>query len=325
MQVVLPVAGFGSRMRPHTWSRPKPLLHVAGNTVLGHTLDKLASIQVEEIIFITGWLGEQIQSYVDSHYHFKTRYVLQEEMKGQAHAIHLAKEYLSGPCLVIFVDTIFEGDLTVLENNPADGVIYVQEVEDPRAFGVVMEEQGRVTRYVEKPETVDHRKTTVGVFWFQDGQKLVSAIDYMLENDIRTKGEYYLADAVNVMIERGNRFVTENVTVWQDCGQPETILATNRHLLANGHASEGTRGENCVIVPPVYIAPSAQLRDSVIGPHVSIAEGAQIVSAIVRDSIIEEKAHIQDSVLEGSLIGRRATVKGQVSQLNIGDDATVGV
>lgn len=325
MQVVLPVAGFGSRMRPHTWSRPKPLLHVAGNTVLGHTLDKLAAIDVEEIIFITGWLGDQIQDYVDSHYAFKTRYVLQEEMQGQAHAIYLAKDYLSGPCLVIFVDTIFEGDLGVLENNPADGVIYVQEVEDPRAFGVVIEEGGRVTRYVEKPDTLDHRKTTVGVFWFKEGQELVSAIDHMLENNIRTKGEFYLADAINVMIERGNHFVTENVTVWQDCGQPDTILATNRFLLEHGHAQVGTQGENCAIVPPVYIAPSAQLRNAVIGPHVSIAEGAQVVSAVVRDSIIEAEARIEDSILESSLIGQRAAVKGQAAQLNIGDDATIGV
>jgi glucose-1-phosphate thymidylyltransferase len=325
MQVVLPVAGFGSRMRPHTWSRPKPLLHVAGNTVLGHTLDKLAAIDVEEIIFITGWLGDQIQAYVDSHYAFKTRYVVQEEMKGQAHAIHLAKEYLAGPCLVIFVDTLFEGNLGVLENNPADGVIYVQEVEDPRAFGVVIEEDGRVTRYVEKPDTLEHRKTTVGVFWFQDGQELVSAIDHMLEHNIRTKGEYYLADAVNVMIERGNRFVTEKVTVWQDCGQPETILATNRFLLANGHATPSPKGENCIIVPPVYIAPSAQLCNSVIGPHVSIAEGAHVVSSVVRESIIEQGARIQDSILENSLIGQRAVVKGQAAQLNIGDDAAIGI
>ncbi len=324
MQVILPVAGFGSRMRPHTWSRPKPLLHVAGNTVLGHTLDKLAGINVEEIIFITGWLGEQIQAYVDTHYTFKTRYVLQEEMKGQAHAIYLAKEYLSGPCLVIFVDTIFEADLGVLENNLADGVIYVQEVEDPRDFGIVIEEEGHVVRYVEKPETMDHRKTTVGVFWFREGQELVSAIDYMLEHDIRTKGEYYLADAINIMIERGNHFVTENVTVWQDCGQPDTILASNRYLLAHGHASEGTQGQNCVIVPPVYIAPSAQLRDAVIGPHVSIAEGARIESSVVRDCIIEQKARIQGAILESSLVGQRAVVKGEAARLNIGDDATIG-
>lgn len=325
MQVVLPVAGFGSRMRPHTWSRPKPLLHVAGNTVLGHTLDKLASINVEEVVFITGWLGNQIQAWVDSHYAFKTRYVTQDEMKGQAHAIHLAKEYLSGPCLVIFVDTIFEGNLRVLENNPADGVIYVQEVDDPRDFGIVIEEQGRVLRYVEKPETLEHRKTTVGVFWFNDSQALVSAIDHMLEHNIRTKGEYYLADAVNVMIERGSRFVTESVSAWHDCGQPETILATNRFLLANGHATGAVRGENCVIVPPVYVAPSARLRDSVIGPHVSIAEGAYVVSSVVRDSIVEGGARIENSILERSLIGRRAIVKGQAAQLNIGDDAAVGV
>jgi glucose-1-phosphate thymidylyltransferase len=324
MQVILPVAGFGTRMRPHTWSRPKPLLHVAGNTVLGHTLDKFESIDVDEIIFITGWLGDQIQEYVESNYSFQTRYVVQETMEGQAHAIHLAKEHISGPCLVIFVDTIFEADLSILNDNPADGVIYVQEVDDPRAFGVVVEEQGRVTRYVEKPESLENRKATVGVFWFKDGQELISAIDHMLEQDIRTKGEYYLADAINVMIERGHHFVTEGVSVWQDCGQTETTLETNRFLLSHGHATEGAQGENCVIIPPVHVAPSARLRNAVIGPHVSIAANAQISSSIVRDSIVDEGAQIENSLLEGSIIGQRAVVKGQATQLNIGDDASAG-
>ncbi len=325
MQVILPVAGFGTRMRPHTWSRPKPLLHVAGNTVLGHTLDKFESIDVDEIIFITGWLGDQIQEYVESHYDYKTRYVVQEQMEGQAHAIHLAKEHISGPCLVIFVDTIFEADLSILNDNPADGVIYVQEVDDPRAFGVVVEEQGRVTRYVEKPDTMENRKATVGVFWFKDGQELISAIDYMLEQDIRTKGEYYLADAINIMIERGNHFVTEGVSVWQDCGQIETTLETNRFLLSHGHASDAVQGENCVIIPPVHVAPSAKIRNAVIGPHVSIAPDAQIESSIVRDSIVDKGAKIENSLLGGSIIGQRAIVKGQTAQLNIGDDASSGM
>ncbi|MFO7695984.1 MAG: NDP-sugar synthase [Anaerolineae bacterium] len=324
MQVVLPVAGFGSRMRPHTWSKPKPLLHVAGNTVLGHTLDKLADLNVDEVIFITGWLGEQIQDWVKRRYRFNARYVVQEKLEGQAHAIHLAKDYLSGPCLVIFVDTIFEGNLAMLETATTDGVIYIQEVDDPRDFGVVVEENGRVVRYIEKPDTLEHRKTTVGVFWFRDGRQLVSAVDHMLEKDIRTKGEFYLADAVNVMLSRGAHFISEPVTLWEDCGQPETILKTNRTLLAHGHASASVQGTHCVIIPPVYVAPSAQLENAIIGPYVSIDENARIVSSIVRNSIIESGAVIENSTLENSLIGRRALVRGRIDQLNIGDNATVG-
>jgi glucose-1-phosphate thymidylyltransferase len=324
MQVVLPVAGFGSRMRPQTWSKPKPLLHVAGNTVLGHTLDKLADLKVNEVIFITGWLGEQIQDWVKRRYAFSARYVVQEKLEGQAHAIHLAKEYLSGPCLVIFVDTIFEGNLAMLDTVSADGVIYVQEVDDPRDFGVVVEEDGRVVRYVEKPETLDNRKTTVGVFWFRDGQRLVSAIDYMLAKDIRIKGEFYLADAVNVMLSRGAHFISEPVTLWEDCGQPETILKTNRTLLAHGRATAQVQGTNCVIIPPVSVAPSVQLENCIIGPNVSIDENARLVSSIVRNSIIESGAVIENSTLENSLIGRRAHIHGHVDQLNVGDNSTVG-
>ncbi len=324
MQVVLPVAGFGTRMRPHTWSKPKPLLHVAGNTVLGHTLDKLEDIDVDEIIFITGWLGDQIEEYVQANYDFKTRYVVQREMEGQAHAIYLAREHLSGPCLVIFVDTIFDGDLSILRDHPADGVIYVKEIDDPSAFGVIVEENGRVTRYIEKPDTLEHRKATIGVFWFQEAQELVQAIDIMLEQDVRTKGEYYLADAINIMIERGAHFVSAPVTAWEDCGQPETILQTNRYLLDHGHATESVLCNNCVLVPPVSIDPSAHLENAVIGPYVSVAQDARIVSSIVRDSIIEEGASVEDGILDQTLIGRNAVIKGHAHQLNMGDDATMG-
>lgn len=324
MQVVLPVAGFGSRMRPHTWSKPKPLLHVAGNTVLGHTLDKLADLNVDEVIFVTGWLGEQIQDWVKRRYAFNARYVVQEKLEGQAHAIYLAKDYLSGPCLVIFVDTIFEANLAMLETVDADGVIYIQEVDDPRDFGVVVEENGRVIRYVEKPETMDNRKTTVGVFWFREGQALTSSIAHMLENNIRTKGEFYLADAVNVMLERGAHFISEPVSLWEDCGQPETILKTNRTLLSHGHASAQVQGTNCVIIPPVYVAPSAQLENAIIGPYVSVDENARIVSSILRDSIIESGAVIENSLLENSIIGRRAVLRGRREQINVGDNSMLG-
>jgi len=324
MQVVLPVAGFGSRMRPHTWSKPKPLLHVAGNTVLGHTLDKLADLNVDEVIFITGWLGEQIQDWVRRRYAFKARYVVQEKLEGQAHAIYLAKDYIAGPCLVIFVDTIFEANLGMLETVDVDGVIYVQEVDDPRDFGVVVEENGRVVRYVEKPETLDNRKTTVGVFWFRDGQQLISAIEELLANNIRTKGEFYLADAINVMLNRGAHFISEPVTLWEDCGQPETILKTNRTLLSRGRASAHVEGTNCVVIPPVYVAPSAQLENVIIGPYVSVDENVRIVSSIIRDSIIESGAVIEASNLESSLIGRRAVIRGHIAQLNVGDNSMVG-
>jgi len=189
---------------------------------------------------------------------------------------------------------------------------------------VVVEENGRVVRYVEKPETLDNRKTTVGVFWFRDGQQLISAIEELLANNIRTKGEFYLADAINVMLNRGAHFISEPVTLWEDCGQPETILKTNRTLLSRGRASAHVEGTNCVVIPPVYVAPSAQLENVIIGPYVSVDENVRIVSSIIRDSIIESGAVIEASNLESSLIGRRAVIRGHIAQLNVGDNSMVG-
>lgn len=326
MKVIIPLAGFGKRMRPHTWSKPKPLLNVAGKPVLGYILDKLADLDVavDELIFIVGWLGEQIEEYYKtSGYPYPARYVEQKELLGQAHAIWLAREHLAGPMLTIFVDTIFEADLTGLEASGLDGILYVKEVEDPRRFGVaVVGDDGLVTGLVEKPDTFDNRLAVVGVYYVRDSAWLIQAIEELMARNLQTKGEFYLADAYTLMIEQGARFAVRQVSVWEDCGTPRDVLQTNRYLLAHGRDNgEKAIANGSVIIPPVYIAPSAQVEYSIVGPYVTIAEHSVVKHSIIRDSIIDEGACIDDTMLDRSLIGKDAVVRGRYRVLNVGDSS----
>ncbi len=322
MKVIIPLAGFGTRLRPHTYSKPKPLVNVAGKPVLGHILDKLVDLAPEEVIFITGYLGEQIQAYVEANYDLPARYVEQKEMKGQAHAIRLAKDLVEGPVLIIFVDTIFETDLHDLDQVDADGILYVKRVDDPRRFGVAVLEDSRVTRLIEKPTSFEHNLAVIGVYYLRDAAWLMSAIDELIERDIKTHGEYFLADALQIMIEQGAKLTARCLEVWEDCGKPETVLHTNRYLLEHGSQQLGTT-VNSIVIPPVYIAKTATVEDSIIGPYVTIADEAVIRNSIVRDSIIDERSRIEDAMLSGSLIGRDARVAGSFERLNVGDSSQV--
>ncbi|HOG46916.1 MAG TPA: sugar phosphate nucleotidyltransferase [Anaerolineae bacterium] len=322
MKVIIPLAGFGTRLRPHTFTKPKPLVNVAGKPVLGHILDKLAGLDIEEIIFVTGYLGDQIEAYVSANYSFPARYVEQKELKGQAHALYLTRDYVQGPVLIIFVDTIFETDLRHLEQSDADGILYVKQVEDPRRFGVAVLEDGRVTRLIEKPSGFEHNLAVIGVYYIRDSQWLMRAIEELIARDIKTQGEYFLADALQLMIDQGARMVANRLEVWEDCGKPETVLHTNRYLLDQGHG-QVVPTENSIIIPPVYIARTARVVNSIVGPYVTIADEGVIKDSIVRDSIIDERAHIEDAMLAGSLIGRDAKVSGSFERLNVGDSSQV--
>ena len=322
MKVIIPLAGFGTRLRPHTYTKPKPLISVAGKPVLGHILDKLTELEIEEIIFIVGYLGDQIRDYVEATYDFPSRYIEQKELKGQAHAIYLAKEYMSGPVLIIFVDTIFETDISVLSQEPSDGVIYVKQVQDPRRFGVVDTENGFITQLVEKSPTPVSNLAVIGLYYIKNSQMLTECIAELIQKDIKTKGEYFLADALQLMVNRGARFVARTVEVWEDCGKPETVLHTNRYLLEHGGAQE-IETENSALIPPVYIEKTAVITDSIVGPYVSVAGGATIIRSIVQDSIINENAHIEDANLSQSLIGKDALVRGSSQRLNVGDSSQV--
>ncbi len=327
MKIIIPLAGLGTRLRPHTYSKPKPLVNVAGKPVLAHILDELAVLDnVEEIIFIVGYLGDQIEKYVSKTYpQYKARYIEQKEMLGQAHAIYLAKEYITSDILIIFADTIFSTDLTRLGQLPSDGVMYVKEVDDPARFGVaVLSDDNFITRLVEKPKTYISNLAIVGIYYFKDGNWLVRAIEAQIERKVQLGGEFFLADAISIMLEEGAKLNAFSLDVWEDCGKIDALLLTNRYLLAkNGkNATEATVTDS-VIIPPVYIAPDAKISRSIIGPNVSIAAGVEIEDSIVRDSIISEKTQVKTSTLTDSVIGSNATVVGVFRRLNVGDNSEV--
>ena len=325
MKVIIPLAGLGTRLRPHTYTKPKPLINVAGKPMLAHILDKFKTLDVEEYIFIVGYLGDQIEKYVSQQYGFKARYVIQHEMLGQAHALWLCREYVDGPVFMVFGDTLFETDLSEIGQSPEHSIAYVKEVPDPRRFGVaVVDAEGCVQRFVEKPETVDNKMAVIGMYYFTDGPGLMQACQELMDRQIKTKGEYFLADAINLMLARGAKFVSRTVDVWQDTGKPETLLATNRYLLDHGHDNSAqVHHDTCVIMPPVNIHSSAALEHSVIGPYATIGEGCKITRSIIRDSIIDAGAHIEETTMDRSLIGKEAVVSGRYRRFNVGDSAVI--
>jgi glucose-1-phosphate thymidylyltransferase len=332
LKVVIPMAGLGTRLRPHTWSKPKQLVSVAGKNVLDHVLDSLRTIPDGyniELVNIVGYLGDQIEEHIRSHHpDLEVHYVVQEDPCGQSHALKLAGEYLTGPMLVVFADTLIKTDLSFLSNESSGGVAWVKPVPDPRRFGVaVTDEDGNVTRLIEKPNEMKNNLAVVGFYYFQEAADLLSAIDEQMERDIQLKGEYYLADAINIMLERGLKMRTEKVDIWLDAGTPEALIETNRYLLENGHdnASQLEQKSNVVIIPPVYIHPTAQVRRSIIGPYVSIGAGCRVEQSIIKDSILEDEAQATGVILEDSLVGRRAQLNRRAGHINAGDNTVVTI
>ena len=328
MRIVIPMAGYGTRLRPHTWSKPKPLVSVAGKTVLGHVLDGIATVpNVEEVVFIVGYLGQQVEEYVTRHYpHLKARYVEQAEMLGQSHAVWLAREYLAGPLLILYVDTLIETDYSFLNTEAADAVAWVKPVPDPRRFGVAeLRADKTVARLIEKPEDMANNLVVVGCYYFRDGAPLLRAIETQMAGGQRLQGEFFLVDAINNLLDEGLRMRVEAVEVWQDCGKPDALLETNRYLLETGrdNTAEASKRLGVVVVPPVYVDPTAQVSESVIGPHVSIGAGCEVRRSLVRDSIIDDGSQILDTALAASIIGREARVIGRYRALNVGDSSEI--
>jgi len=322
MRVIIPLAGLGTRLRPHTHTKPKPLLQVAGKAVLDHVLDRLSELDIQEVVFIIGHLGEQIKEHVEANYDFATSYVEQKELKGQAHALYLARDYLAGPLFILFVDTIFEANLSFLKDISSDGVVFVKEVDDPRRFGVVTVQEGFITHFIEKPDEPISNLALVGMYYIKNSPLLLESIEAVLREDIKTKGEYYLADALQLMVNRGARLEIGTVEVWEDCGKPETLLATNRYLLRKSGGQE-IETNNSVIIPPVHIASSTSITNSVIGPYVSIAGEVVIEDSIISDSVIDQGCRVQHAILRESLIGSHAWVRGSFRKVDIGDHSRV--
>jgi glucose-1-phosphate thymidylyltransferase len=325
MNAIIPVAGVGTRLRPHTYSLPKALLRVGDKPIIGHILDKLVPLNIDRLILIIGYLGGKIKAYVSANYTFNdVQYVEQKKRNGLGHAVWMARS-LAGedPALIVYGDTIFEGDLSEALDDRVDGKIGVKQVEDPRRFGVVQMEGTRIRRLAEKPETFISDLAIVGVNYIHNTSLLFRSLDRIIEEDITTRGEYQVTDAFQLMVEEGAHLEIFPVEDWFDCGKPETLLATNRHLLSNGVVSPPVSGEHVVVIEPCFIASSARIVDSVIGPYVSIGESTVVEGCRIRDSIIGDEATVETCVLEGSLIGDNTIIHGTPQKLNIGDSAEI--
>jgi glucose-1-phosphate thymidylyltransferase len=321
MKAVIPVAGIGKRLRPHTHTAPKALVTVAGKPILGHIVDSLIGMGVTELIPIVGYMGDQITEYLTSTYDLKIDFVRQEEQKGIAHAIDLTRELADGSELIIILgDTIIDTDFTRIPK-AGDFVLGVREVDDPRRFGVCEVEDGVITHIVEKPEEPKSNLAIVGLYYFKDSSPLYKACRAVIERDITTKGEYQITDALSLMIEGGTSFVPYEINGWFDCGKVETLLETNRVLL-EGVENEA-HGTNSVIIPPCFIDPGSKIENSVVGPYVSVAEACSITDSVIKDSILNAGSSLSNVVLEASVIGAGAEVIGASSNLNISDDSQV--
>lgn len=327
LKIVIPMAGLGSRLRPHTWSKPKPLVPLAGGTVLDHLMNMFNTIpdvdNAEFIFILSPNQGEMIQEFISKNYpQKKVNFVLQSEMKGQSDALWQARKFLKGRMIMVFSDTLIENTYEFLATEGSDAIAWVKAVPDPRRFGVAeVNSTGFVTRLIEKPRDMDNNLAVVGFYYFRQGEALVAAIEEQIERKVSLKGEFFLTDAINILIEKGVKMRTENVTHWLDAGTPEALMDTNRFLLENGRANTDlTRDfEDTVIIPPVNIHPEARIGGSIIGPHVSIGAGSVIQGSIIRDTIVGVSAHITSSQLESSLLGNQVVVNGQIGKLNLGD------
>ncbi len=326
LKIVIPMAGYGTRLRPHTWSRPKQLIRMADKMVIDHVLDIFSTLPDPanaEFIFIVGYLGEKIEEYMHlTHPRLNVRFVEQSEMRGQSHAISLAAEYLNGPLLVLYADTLIETDLSFISTETADAVAWVKAVPDPRRFGVAnVGKDGWVTHLVEKPQDLDNNLALVGGYYFQDSDKLLLAIDEQMQRNIILKNEFFLVDAINIMLEHGLKLRTQPVDIWLDAGTTEDVLNTNAYLLDHGHDNtvEAYTQKKSVILRPVYIHPSATVENCVIGPHTAIGANCNIQSCIVRDSIIDDFSDVSNVIMERSLIGRDVHIHRQAGVINVGD------
>lgn len=322
MDIILPVAGLGTRLRPQTWTRPKPLVSVAGKPMLAHVLDRVLPLQPEKVVFITGFLGDQIETWAQENLDVPVAFVAQPEMRGQTDAILRVRDVARDDALILFPDMLFEADFSQLEQTDADVVMFTKEVADPSALGIAVVEDGRIVRLVEKPKEPISNLAVIGIYYVRKMDDLYAAIEEQMRRGLSLKNEYFIADAIQLMIDAGARVVAMPVTEWEDCGNAQALLATNRFLLER-EAPAATSKDGAVIIPPSIVAEDATIDRSVIGPYASIGGGVTIRDSIVRDSIVEANATIADAILEGSLVGRRAAVSGIARGINIGDDAVV--
>ncbi len=328
MKIIVPMAGRGSRLRPHTLTVPKPLVPVAGKPIVQRLVEDITKVcgePVDEIAFIIGDFGAQVEKQlinVAEGLGAKGTVYRQEEALGTAHAILCAKESLKGNIVVAFADTLFQADFTL--DTSTDGIIWVSQIDDPSAFGVVKLDSDKViTEFVEKPDTFVSDLAIIGIYYFKDGAFLSDELQYLIDNNIKEKGEFQLTNALENMKQKGTKFKTGAVREWLDCGNKNATVYSNQRVLEfeknTNNVSEKANIENSVIIQPCYIADNATIKNSVIGPHVSVGNNTVITNCIIENSIIQNDSDLMKATIADSMVGNHATYKGGNRDLSIGD------
>jgi glucose-1-phosphate thymidylyltransferase len=327
VKVVIPLAGKGTRLRPHTNVTPKPLLRVGDKPVMSYILDDLRDLGVDEAVFITGHLKERVEEYMSEAYvDFLVHYVEQPVQNGTAGAVELARPYIDEELLIIFADTLFDADLAIVKRLPDDvaGVIWVKEVEDYQRFGVVVtDDEGNMRQIIEKPSEPISRLANIGLYYIRDWKLLFEGIEHTLKAPPGPSGEYYLTDAFQYMIDQGAKIRTVPVEGWYDAGKPETLLETNRHVLSTTRSARPADKPGVVIHDPVHIAEGVDLAESEIGPNVTLGRGTAISGSRMRDTIVGSNSRLDRCDLHDSLIGNGVLLSGAKGQVDIGDDSSV--
>jgi len=322
LRVIIPVAGIGSRLRPHTHTVPKPLIPVAGKPVLGHVIDPILELEPEEFTFVIGHMGDQIADYVRDKYNVKSSFVEQTDLLGLGYAVYLAlRDSDNTPVLIALGDTIARTNFSEFISGGGN-IIALSEVENPDRFGVALVEGDKITAFEEKQENAISNLALIGLYYFEEPEMLKKQLEKLIRSGKKTSGEIQLTDALEFMIRDGVKFRPFLVNGWYDCGERVSMLETNRSLLSE--SSEVADYPGSVIIPPVYISPSAIIEESVIGPFVSISDNAKIHRSVIRDSIICDGAAVEFCLLDSSLIGEQAVVRGTYCRLNVGDSSEFG-
>ena len=325
MKVIIPLAGKGTRLRPHTHLVPKPMLKIAGKPVMAYILEDLERLGgVDQVIYVTGHLKEKVEQYARTQFKLPAAFVEQTVQDGTAGAVKLAEPYVDQDVLIIFVDTIFETDLSVIKRTDADGIIWVKEVEDYQRFGVVVtDNDGNMTKIVEKPDTPISKRANIGLYYVKNWKLLYEGIDYVLKQP-KNKGEYYLTDAFQYMIDKGAKLKVIDVEGWYDAGKLDTLLETNRIVLDKGAARRPKNVEASVTIhDPVYIEDDVTITNSTIGPNVTLGKGSRVESSTLTDTIVGSKGTIRHSQLHNSLIGDEVVIEGLRGELTVADHSEV--
>lgn len=328
MKIIVPMAGMGKRMRPHTLTVPKPLLPIAGKPTVQRLVEDIAKVcneKIEEVNFIIGRFGAEAEANlikVAESVGAKGKISYQDTALGTAHAILCAKESLNGKVIVAFADTLFKADFKLDEGN--DGTIWVQKIEDPRMFGVVkVDANNIITDFVEKPEEFVSDLAIIGIYYFRDGAYLHRELQFLIDNNIMEKGEYQLTNALENMKQQGAKFIPGRISEWLDCGNKDSSVFTNQRYLEyiknEKLIAASAKLENTVVIPPCYIGENVELRNCVIGPHVSVGEKTSISNSIIRNSIIQTNAKLSNAHIENSMFGNFSVYQGKAADLSVGD------